>query len=109
MQTEGSETGRGSDERQRWRSAIQTQPRAVIGCSGVWADVHVLGVLRYCTDAQVILRIAMIDWRMYGNPDKRGRRDQMDSVCRTNRWMILSFVRAHTYESAHPPTPSKYC
>lgn len=39
-----------------------------------------------------MLRIAMIDWRMYGNPDKSGRPDQMDSVCRTNRWMILSFV-----------------
>lgn len=35
----------------RWRSAIQTQPRAVIGCSGVWADVHVfdgITVLRRC-------------------------------------------------------------
>ena len=29
------------EEAERWRSAIQKQAWVLIGCSGVWADVHV--------------------------------------------------------------------
>ena len=40
------------EEAERWRSAIQKQVWVLIGCSGVWADVHVswYGMVRYWYD-----------------------------------------------------------